>query len=332
MKIRNSAVAALSLAVLGLSSALATADTKVVASIKPIHSLVASVMQGAGTPDLIVEGASSPHSYALKPSQAKKLETTDVIFWVGHDLETFFEKPVETIGKNAVSVSLLESPGLEKLDFREGGAFAQHADHDEHADHDDHEDHVEHDEHTDHDEHEGHAHSGTDPHIWLDPQNAEILVKKIAAVLAEADPANEKLYADNAIKTLARLETLTTDIERQLEPVQSRAFVVFHDAYRYFERRFGLAAVGSIAINPELAPGADRLAEIRDELRETGAVCVFAEPQFQTRHIATVTEGTDARVGILDPLGAGLEDGPDLYFNLIREMANSMRDCLAFNG
>ena len=320
----------------GLFSAFAfpsLADTPpvVLASIKPIHSLVAAVMQGVAEPGLIVEGAASPHSYALKPSQAAKLAKATHVFWIGHELETFLEKPIETIGDHASAIDLLETPGLTTLAFREGGAFDAHENEGEEHEEEGHKE----DEHTgdqaeqDHDGHDEHHHDGLDPHIWLDPLNAAVIVREIAAVLSADDPANAERYAANAARTVAALEALTDEITDQLAPVQGAAFVVFHDGYRYFEERFGLHAAGSITISPEISPGAERVHEIRDRVKELGASCVFAEPQFEPRLISVVLEGSNAKAGALDPLGADLEDGPDLYFKLIRNMAAAMRDCLS---
>ena len=312
--------------ILATSSLAAQADIKVMASIKPIHSLVASVMQGVSEPDLIVEGAASPHTYALKPSQARKLQNTDVVFWVGHELEAFLEKPLEAIASDAKSVELIDAHGLVKLAFREGGAFDDHGhdDHDDHAEdkHDDHDDH-------DHDDHADHNHGEFDPHIWLDPVNAKALVHEIEEVLSAADPANAETYEANAMATMAKLDELTEEISVQLSSVKDKGFIVFHDAYQSFEKRFGLTAVGSITVSPEVMPGAERIHDLQDKVQDLSATCVFSEPQFEPKLVATVTEGTNAGTGVLDPHGATIEDGPELYFTLLRNMANSFEDCLS---
>ena len=334
--------------------AMAEGPPAVMTSIKPVHSLVSSVMQGVSEPGLIVEGAASPHSYALKPSQAAKLSKATHVFWIGHELEAFLEKPIETVAAQAHTVGLLDVDGIQTHEFREGGAFDAH-DHDDDHDHDhDHDEqehahehaeegHEEHDhdenhaelkeadhaDHADHDEHDGHHHDGVDPHIWLDPVNAIAMVRKIADVLSADDPANADRYAANAAATIAELEKLVDEVSAELAPLHDTQYVVFHDAYRYFEERFGLHAAGSITISPEITPGAERIHEIRDRVKHLGATCVFAEPQFEPRLISVVLEGSNAKSGTIDPLGAGLADGPDLYFNLIRNMAASMRDCLS---
>jgi zinc transport system substrate-binding protein len=323
---------------LASSSLAARADVKIVASIKPVHSLVAAVMDGVGTPRLIVDGAGSPHTYALKPSQAKMLEEADVVFWIGHQLEAFLEKPLENIAAKASSVELIEAHDLIKLGFREGGAFEKHG-HDDHgdeakADHDhDHEKKTEagHDHGHEHkDTVEAHdAHGEFDAHVWLDPQNAKAMVHEIEEALVKADPEHAQKYEANAKAVTEKLDQLIDEVTAKLEPVKDKGFIVFHDAYQHFENRFGVTAAGSITVSPEVMPGAERVAEIRAKVQELGAVCVFAEPQFEPKLISTVTEGTPARSGVIDPLGSSLEDGPELYFSMIRNMAQSIQTCLS---
>ena len=311
------------------STAVATADVKVVASIKPVHSLVASVMQGVSEPSLLVKGAGSPHTYSLKPSQAKELQAADIVFWMSHDLEAFLENSIESIAKNAKAVSLMDSHGLMKLNFREGGAFDAHDHgHDDHGD-DKHDDHG-HDKHDDHgdDKHDDHGHDEVDPHVWLDPQNAKSLVHEIEEHLAKIDPSNAAKYEANAKAVMKKLDALTKEIEADLKPIRERGYVVFHDAYQYFEKRFGVSAVGSITVSPEVLPGAERVSELRDKVKSLNASCVFSEPQFEPKLVKTITENTDAGTGVLDPLGANINDGPELYFTLIRNMAKSLKDCL----
>ncbi len=310
------------------------AETAVVASIKPLHSLVAAVMEGVGVPGLLVEGAGSPHTYSMKPSQARMLQSADVVFWIGHDLETFLKKPLETLAAKAKTVELIDAHDLAKLEFREGGAFEahDHAEVDDHAhkedDHkhkgDDHKD----DDHKDHDHKDDHDDHGMDPHVWLDPVNAKALVHEIAEALVAADPGNAAKYEANAKMLMAKLDALIVDVSTELEPVKSKGFVVFHDAYHYFEKRFGLKASGTITVSPESIPGARRVVEIREKIGKLGVACVFAEPQFEPKLVSTVLEGSNAKSGVLDPLGASLKDGPNLYFELIREMAGSFKTCL----
>lgn len=307
-------------ATMAIGSAAAD-DRGVVVSIKPIHSLVAGVMKGVGTPTLIVDGAASPHNYSLKPSQARALQNAKAIFWIGHELEAFLEKPVATLGAGARVVELMDADGLTELAVREGGTFEEH-DHGEHDTHD--KDHA-----HDHKHEAEHEHHGSDPHLWLDPANARIFIHEIDIALAEVDPKNKAVYDANAKAMTADLDALTAELTAAMKPVQGKPFVVFHDGYRYFENRFGLNTVGSITVSPEVIPGAERIEEIHAKIKSLQAVCVFTEPQFEPKLISVVTEGTGAKVGTLDPLGAALPPGPGLYATLLRNMAASLRNCLA---
>lgn len=295
------------------STNLSHADIKVVASIKPIHSLVSAVAQGIVEPTLLVKGAGSPHTYSLKPSQAKELQQADIVFWMGHDLEAFLENSIDNIATNSIVVPLMESKELAKLNFREGGAFEDHG-HDDHDKHDDHDDH------------------GADPHVWLDPINAIVLVEEIKKALISADPKNKPTYEANAKSTIYNLNELIEEIDAELKPVKGRGYIVFHDAYQYFENRFGVSAIGSITVSPEVLPGAERIRELQNKVKELDATCVFSEPQFKPKLVTTVTENTKAGTGVLDPLGASINDGPQLYFTLIRNMASSLKKCLMQAG
>ena len=323
---------------------LAQAEPAVVVSIKPLHSLVAGVMEGVGEPEVIVDGAASPHTYSLRPSQAGDLEKADVVFWVGPQVSSFLEKPLETLGRDATVVNLSDAPDMTLLDLREGGTFeehdhahgeqdehAEHDDHDDHAKHDDHDDHAKHDDHDDHAKHDDHA-GAVNPHFWLDPINAKAMVHLIEEALSRADTDNAGRYEANAKALEKRLDELTTEVSATLEPVRGKSFIVFHDAYPYFENRFGVSAAGSITVSPEVAPGAARVTEIREKVKDIGVTCVFSEPQFEPKLVTVITEGTAAKSGVLDPLGATIDGGPELYFELIRTMANDMRNCLSGNS
>lgn len=281
-------------------------EISVVVSIKPIHSLVAAVMQGVGEPKLIVEGAGSPHSYAMRPSQAAALEHADIVFWIGPDLEHFLVGPLDTLASGAKLVTLEKVPGLTILLPREGGAFEAEAE-------------------------EGHDHAREtiDPHLWLDPQNAKMMVATIDDALSSADPAHSQGFHANARGLKDRLGKLEAETRDTLAPVREEPFVVFHDAYQYFEKRFGLSAAGSVTVDPQAMPGAARLEAIRAKLSRLDTACVFSEPQFRSQLVDVVTEGTRARTGVLDPLGAGLANGPDLYFRLVGDLASSLKTCLA---
>ena len=301
---------------LGVSAA--NADVSVVTSIKPVHSLVSGVMQGVGSPTVIIEGAGSPHTYSLKPSQAKQLQDADLVFWMGDELEPFLRGPIQNIAKNAKSIKLIEAHGLKKIKFREGGMFDEHDDHDDHG----------HDKHAK-DDHDDHGHGEYDPHVWLDPINAKAIVHEIEEALVKADPKNAKEYKANADRIAGELDQLVKELRAQFQPVQQKGFIVFHDAYQYFEQRFGVSAIGSITVSPEVMPGAERVSELRNKIRDLKATCIFSEPQFEPKLVRTLVEGTGARAGVLDPLGASLTKGPNLYFQLVREMARSLKECLS---
>jgi zinc transport system substrate-binding protein len=300
------------------------AEIDVVASIKPLHSLVAGVMQGIGEPALLVKGGGSEHGYSVRPSAARSLEQAEVVFWVGEPLETFLIKPLQALAGDARIVELWQVSGLTLLASRAGGMWQAHDD--THAG-----DHVEpHESEGPEAENEAAgepAHAQTDMHIWLDP-NAKALTAAIAAALGDADPPNAPMYRANAERLRQQLEELDRSLEDRLMAVADRPYVVFHDAYQYFERRYGVKAVAAITINPTLQPSARRLREIQDRLRQLNAACVFAEPQFEPALVDTVLEGTSARKGLLDPLGADLDAGPDQYFQLMYGLADSLIDCL----
>ena len=299
----------------------ANAEIKVVASIKPIHSLVSYLMDGIGKPDLIVDGYASPHGFAMKPSHAKMLQNADLIFWVGEDLENFLEKPLGSIAKKAEKIELINSHDLQVLKFRERNIFDEHDDHDhghkkkKKDDHDDHDDHG----------HEGHAHGEYDPHIWLDPINAKAMLNEMAEHLIENDPKNEAKYKSNLANALKDIDQLIIDVMTDLS--SSVSSIVFHDAYQYFEERFNVKVLGAFTVNTDVMPGAEQLAEIREIIEHDKVACVFSEPQFNPDIINAVAKDMKIKTGVLDPLGATLDPGKDLYFNLIRNMSASFKGC-----
>lgn len=289
----------------------------VVVSIKPLHALVAGVMGDIDAPKLLLEGGQSPHTYTLKPSDARALTRADAVFWIGPALETFLAKPVAALPRAALRVELSEAAGVRLLPIREGGAWEQHAHADDHAGPD-----------HDHDQDHDGAHENFDPHLWLDPANAQAMVAAIAAALAQFRPADAATFERNAAALKARLEALDRALAEQLAPLRGRPYIVYHDAYQYLEARYGLTAAGALALDPERPPSAQRIAEIRATIKASGAACVFAEPQFPPAIINTVVEGTGARVGVLDPIGADLKAGPDAYFTLLEGLARSLAGCL----
>ena len=314
----------------------ANADVKVVTSIKPIHSLASYVMDGVGKPDVIVDGYNSPHGFSLKPSHAKMLENADLVIWVGEDLEAFLEKPLNTIAKKAKNIEVMDLKGIKKLEFREKNIFEGHDDHghDEHKDehkehgHDEHKDeHKEHghDEHKEKDAHEGHHHGEHDPHVWLDPMNAKVIIKEITKQLVQLDSKNSAAYKANSKKALADIDKLTKAIKKDLN--KDLRFVVFHDAYQYFENRFNIQVLGALTVNTDVMPGAEQLSEIREVIEHEKVNCIFSEPQFNPSIIKSIAKDTKVKTGILDPLGAKLDKGKNLYFDLLNDMASSFKGC-----
>ena len=302
------------IAVVAARAAPARADElKVVATIKPIHSLAAAVMEGVAMPRLLIEGASSPHTYALRPSDAKALHEAHIVLRVSAGLETFLVKVIKSLPENVRVVTLEEAEGVTLLALREGGAFDDHG----------------------HGHGHSHSHGGkkaggqppSDSHIWLDPENAKVMARHIARELAALRPADAARFDANANRLAVRLDELHKDLKTALAPLASKPFMTFHDAFQYLEKRYGLTSVGTVTVNPEVQPSARRIRALRQKVKKNSATCVFSEPQFEPALVTTITEGTQARSGVLDPLGAGLPPGPDLYPLLLRNIAKSLARC-----
>lgn len=347
---------------LSLSAALmggtAMAEVPGVAvDIAPVHSLVARVMEGVGTPTLIIPAGASPHQYTLRPSEAGALQDADVVFWIGEDLTPWLEDAIETLADDASVTALLETDGTVLHAFREGATFEAHdhghqdegdAHHAEGEDHEheheeakadahdhDHEDHADAKAHDDHDEHdheehahEGHDHGAHDPHAWLSPQNAANWLNVIAAQLSAADPDNAGAYFANAAAGRSELDALTAEVDAILAPVRGGRFVAFHDAYQYFEVDFEFPAAGAISLSDAADPSPARIAEIQERVRMEEIGCVLAEPQFNPGLVTTVMDGAEAKTAVIDPVGVDLEPGPELYPQLIRNMATTLAECL----
>jgi len=310
---------------------VAMSDTpKVAADISPVHSLVSRVMLGVGTPNLIVQAGASPHGYTLRPSEAKALQDAQMVFWMGESLSPWMEGALDTLSSDATIITLLERDETILMEFREGALFEEH-DHDDHGDekHDDHGD-EKHDVHGDekHDDHGDHEdHGSHDPHAWLSPDNARIWLNLIASQLSIVDPENAGTYFANAAAARSEIEALKTEVNSLLEPVRGKKFIVFHDAYQYFEKAFDLSASGAISLGDASKPSPARIAEIQGRIQEESIDCVLSEPQFSKGLVATVMAGSKAKTSVIDPLGVGLKPGPDLYSELIRNMTKTLVDC-----
>jgi zinc transport system substrate-binding protein len=277
----------------------ASAAPAVLATIKPIHSLVAAVMDGQGRPDLLIGGAASPHSYSLKPSDAKKIEQAVVIFEVGPDVETYLAAPLAALGRHGRVVVLEDAPGVRRLPARRGGLWGDEA-----------------------------GSGPPDPHSWLDPENAIAMVRAVVLTLSEVDPAHGAAYRANAARETDALAALDRELAGQLAPLHGRPYLVFHDAYRYFEARYGLAPAGAVTVGPERPVGPRRIVELRTAIARDHISCLFLEADFPPKLASTLSEGNALRTGELDEVGARLAPGPALYPALLRGLAYALSQCL----
>ncbi|MGH6922194.1 MAG: zinc ABC transporter substrate-binding protein [Propylenella sp.] len=297
-----------SLTALLFAAGQADAETPhVVASIAPIHSLVASVMEGAGEPKLLIPAEVTEHDYALKPSDIRKIAGADLVVWLGESLEAYLVKPLET--ESVKQLELIDAEGIDPHAFREEEAHEENV-----AE-------VEEDE-------DEHGHFGLDPHVWLDPIRGVAIVRAVAEVLGQMDAENADLYAANAKRTAAALEALDREIRKRLTPLADRPFITFHDGYSYFVERYGLRQVGQLMVHPEQRPGAASLSALRGTVASENVACAFAEPQFDPGMLRSLAGDADMKVGVLDTLGAGLAPGPALYGALLRRNAEAVATCL----
>ncbi len=295
----------------------ALAAPLVMADIAPVQSIAAAVMAGLGEPGLVLPPGASPHGHALRPSEAAALQDADLVVWVGPALTPWLAGPLDALAGDAGRLTLESAPGMRLLPARRDGPF----DADDHG-----HDHG----HDGGDEGGGdEGGGGVDPHLWLDPRNAAAAAAAIATALGALDPENAPAYAANAESFGAEMAALEAELAAGLAPLRGRPYFVFHDAYHYFEDRFGLPAAGAIALGDAEPPRAGRLAGIRARFETEAVVCVFAEPQFEPRLIATLTEGAETRTGTLDPIGAGLAPGKGLYPALLRGLAADFAACIA---
>lgn len=302
-------------------AAAVAAEPKVVITIKPVHSLASAVMAGVADPKLLIDGTASPHTFALRPSDAKAINEAQLLVRVSEGLEPFTGKLIKSLPQSVRVVTLASTQGLTLLPMREGGPFEAH----DHG----------------HGGKGGHAHSHGSPgkkrpveaemdgHIWLDPQNAKLIVGALAKELSVVAPAHADTFRRNADALTKRLDELDAELAAAIKPVVDKPYIVFHDAYQYFERRYGLAPAGSVTVNPDVPPSAKRLSELRRKISSLKATCVFAEPQFAPKVIDTIVEGTSARRGVLDPLGSAAPAGPEQYFATLKALAGDLRSCLA---
>jgi len=302
------------LALLPLAAVATT--PRIVVTLAPLHALVTAVTGEITEPHLLLRGAASPHTFSLAPSDARALARADLVVGADPDLERFLERPLESLAADADVIWLTRAEGVQTLATRGGGKWAEQGETGQ-------QDHG-----HEHEGEHGHEHAGTDPHAWLDPRNAIAFTRALTEHLAIIDPGQAQRYRDNARRRIERLRALDRELERLVAPARDMPYLVFHDAYQYFESRYGLRPVGAVAIEPGRPPGARRLAELHDRVEQTGARCLFAEPQFEPKVVRVIEQATGIRTATLDPLGAALEPGPGLYEQLMRKLADNLVECL----
>ena len=323
---RRALAASLAAVAAFLSPSLLADVPRVAVDVPPVHSLVARVMGDLGQPAFVMRPGTSPHGYAMRPSEAGALERSEVIFWVGEALTPWLGREIDALAPDAISVELMALETTRRLDTRDGATFAAHGHEETHG-------HAEthgHDEAHDHEEAHADGHGGAyDPHGWLDPANARAWLDAIAATLAALDPPNAARYAANAAAGQAGIDDLIARTAERLMPLRERPFVVFHDSFHYFEERFGVRAAGALSPNDASDPSPARVQAVRETIGGLDVGCVFAEPQFDPALIRSLVDGLDVVVGTLDPLGAAVAPGATLYERLVDDIAESMLDCLA---
>jgi len=303
-------LAAVAVSILPPDGSPASAEPRVVVTIKPIHSLAAAIMEGVAEPKLLLGGAASPHTYALKPSDAEALNGADAVILASRNLEVFLDKAIASLPAKARVIELERTPGLRLLPVRDG-SFGE-AGSQEGEEHE-----------------EGHHHAGGfDVHFWLDPLNAIAIARYLQQELSAIDPGHAAQYRASAVKLEALLNALDAELKAALAGLKDKPFIVFHDVTQYFETRYGLSGAGSITLSPERAPGAKRLAEVRARIEQSAAICVFSEPEFPPKLVQMLTAGTKAKQGVLDEVGAAIPAGRNQYFALMRSDAANLAACL----
>ena len=314
--------------------ALALETKGVITTIQPINSLISAVIGNTGKTISLIPAEISPHEFKLKPSDAKKMQEGNIIFYISKHLESDVVKVFDNLPKNIKIVDLLEETGIEHLSIRDNEAWERHDHHHGHDDHDDHDKHSkkhddhDHDKHAKkHDDHDDHQ-TKDDVHIWLSPDNAIKIINKANKVLSLYYPQNAKIYDENTKIMIDKINKLKAELTKDLAPIKDKPYVVFHDAYQYFEKAFGLNAVGSVALEGDIASSPKQVSYIKEKIVKLKASCVFQEPQFDSKLVKIVVEGTNAQIGTLDPLGVGIKEEKDFYLQLLRNMAKSLKECL----
>ncbi|MDO9927002.1 zinc ABC transporter substrate-binding protein ZnuA [Glaesserella parasuis] len=311
----------LSLALLG---ATAVANADVLTTVKPLGFIANAITDGVTETKVLLPTSASPHDYSLKPSDVEQLQSAQLVVWIGEEMETFLEKSIEKLPKEKV-LTLEDVPAIKELVEHSGEEKEDKHDHK----HDHKHEHKHSHNHAHHDHsHDGHSHD-EDWHIWLSPKASEHIAEQIAERLSQQLPEQKAKIAENLANFKATLATKNSEIAKQLEPVKSKGYYTFHDAYGYFEEAYGLKSLGSFTINPTVAPGAKTLNAIKKSIAQKKVQCLFAEPQFTPKVIESLSKGTSAKVGQLDPLGAKIELSKNAYPEFLQSLADQFGVCLA---
>ncbi|WP_429072604.1 zinc ABC transporter substrate-binding protein ZnuA [Aeromonas veronii] len=299
-----------------LAVSLPVRAIEVLTTIKPLGFIAAAITDGVSEPKVLLPTGASPHDFSLRPSDIRSINSADLVVWVGPELEGFMAKP---LANHPHALALTQVEGMPLFNY------ATQDSHDSH-DHDDH-DHAAH-EHGDHDEgHEGHHHEGVDPHIWLGPTQAKVIAKAIASELGKLDPANQARYDANLAAFDTKVDAKDKVIAGQMKAVNEKGYFVFHEAYGYWERHYGMSSKGHFTVSPERRPGAKTLVDIRKALEEKQASCIYAEPQFSPAVIESVARNTGAKVLLLDEVGEQVPLGPDGYPQFMQQLADAFAQC-----
>lgn len=299
-----------------LAVSLPVRAIEVLATIKPLGFIAAAITDGVSEPKVLLPTGASPHDFSLRPSDIRSINSADLVVWVGSELEGFMAKP---LANHPHALALTQVEGMPLFNY------ATQDSHDSH-DHDDH-DHAAH-EHGDHDEgHEGHHHEGVDPHIWLGPTQSKVIAKAIASELGKLDPANQARYDANLAAFDTKVDAKDKVIAGQMKAVNEKGYFVFHEAYGYWERHYGMSSKGHFTVSPERRPGAKTLVDIRKALEEKQASCIYAEPQFSPAVIESVARNTGAKVLLLDEVGEQVPLGPDGYPQFMQQLADAFAQC-----
>ena len=281
-------------------------EKRIVATIKPLHSIIVNIVDNEDV-ELLLDGNTSPHDYYLKPSDIKKIKNADLIFYIDDNtIESFLRKALKTVAEsNKVSIS--KNKRINLLPIREGGIWEEEIAHEGHD----------------------HAHGEFDPHVWLSTNNAIRITKEIVKELSKINPSKKNMYKKNALVFINQIKENKKNITMEVESIRDESYIVFHDAYQYFEKEFKLNPAGSISLNPEISPTPKRISEIKSKILSQNIKCVFKEPQFPSKVVQTITKDTTAKEGILDPLGSDLSPGKELYINLINNISKNLNECLS---